>query len=250
MKTDSKHSGSLFGTSCFFKDYNSLNKLRFFRGSHHGLRQPDHSDAHPAGVPVRGISGFIATVIMTMGIVSTATSCIFDRPYGDEFYRTLWKADEVPLGPFDASSITLEFLCGGDVVLKTVSAARSAAGPSGYGRYAFDGDAATFSGLSLTYDAGSIQNGIEGLADYADDFGYSATAGTSGKDGLGGSGGAAGADDDTGVDDISGSDTTSGTVTITFFEAHRNGDTLFLIWRVDGTKYQFTTAMRRLSAYE
>lgn len=236
MKTDSKHSGSLFGAprfSCIF---------RFFR-ARHAFRLQDHSDTHLRGVSVRGMPGLISTVIMTVSIVSTATSCIFDRPYGDEFYRTLWKADEVPLGPFDASSITLEFLCGGDVALKTVSAARHAAGPSSYGRYAFDGDAATFSGLSLTYDAASIQNGIDGLADYADDLGNSVTAGTSATDS---SGSAVGDDENTGAGDTSMPDT----LTITFVEAHRNGDTLFLIWRVDGMQYQFTTAMRRLSAYE
>ena len=38
-------------------------------------------------------------------------SCIYDRPPGDEFYRTLWKSEEVDLGPFEVSSLTLEFLC-------------------------------------------------------------------------------------------------------------------------------------------
>lgn len=158
-----------------------------------------------------GMVRLLTIGIMATVVTSTATSCIFDRPYGDEFYRTLWKADEVPLGPFDASSITLEFLCGGDVVLKTISSARSSAGPSSYGRYAFDRDVATFSGLSLTYDASSTQTGVEGLADLAAE---------------------------------------ADTITITFLAAHRNGDTLFLIWRVDDMLYPFTTAMRRLSAYE
>lgn len=38
-------------------------------------------------------------------------SCIYDAPPGDEFYRTLWKSEEVDLGPFEVSSLTLEFLC-------------------------------------------------------------------------------------------------------------------------------------------
>ncbi len=37
---------------------------------------------------------------------------------------------------------------------------------------------------------------------------------------------------------------------ITFIEAHRNGDTLFLLWRPDYMYYPFTTSLDRLSAYE
>lgn len=37
---------------------------------------------------------------------------------------------------------------------------------------------------------------------------------------------------------------------ITFMEAHRNDDTLFLIWRVKDSVYPFTTAMHRLSSYD
>ena len=39
-------------------------------------------------------------------------------------------------------------------------------------------------------------------------------------------------------------------VTISFVEAHRNGDTLFLLWRPEGMMYPFTTAMQRRSSYE
>lgn len=39
-------------------------------------------------------------------------------------------------------------------------------------------------------------------------------------------------------------------VTVSFVEAHRNGDTLFLLWRPDGMLYPFTTAMERRSSYE
>ncbi len=37
---------------------------------------------------------------------------------------------------------------------------------------------------------------------------------------------------------------------ITFMEAHRNDDTLFLLWRVEDSVYPFTTAMHRLSSYD
>ena len=39
-------------------------------------------------------------------------------------------------------------------------------------------------------------------------------------------------------------------VTVSFVEAHRNGDTLFLLWRPEGMMYPFTTAMQRRSSYE
>ncbi|MBO5815873.1 MAG: hypothetical protein J6R30_07170 [Bacteroidales bacterium] len=38
--------------------------------------------------------------------------------------------------------------------------------------------------------------------------------------------------------------------TVSFMEAHRNGDTLFLLWRPDGMLTPFTTAMERRSSYE
>ena len=37
---------------------------------------------------------------------------------------------------------------------------------------------------------------------------------------------------------------------ITFMEAHRNDDTLFLLWRVEDSVYPFTTVMHRLSSYD
>ncbi len=39
-------------------------------------------------------------------------------------------------------------------------------------------------------------------------------------------------------------------VKISFMEAHRNGDTLFLLWRPDFMAYPFTTALDRLYSYE
>ena len=39
-------------------------------------------------------------------------------------------------------------------------------------------------------------------------------------------------------------------ITVSFVEAHRNGDTLFLLWRPEDMMYPFTTAMERLSSYE
>lgn len=39
-------------------------------------------------------------------------------------------------------------------------------------------------------------------------------------------------------------------INVSFVEAHRNGDTLFLLWRPEGMMYPFTTAMERRSSYE
>ena len=127
-----------------------------------------------------------------MAAALALTSCIYDSTPGDEFYRTLWKSDEVPLGPFDASELTLEFLCNDGVTVKTTAASTAKAGPSAFGTYSFDGATAVLSDLEIKYSSG----------------------------------------------------------TVTFLEAHRNGDTLFLLWRVEDMLYPFTTAMRRLSEYE
>lgn len=109
------------------------------------------------------------------------------------------------------SELTLEFLCGEKATITTVSASRQSSGPSAWGSYGHDGQTAVFSGLSLTYDSTGIRTGLEGL-------------------GIG--------------------EDTDGYTTITFLEAHRDGETLFLLWRVENMVYPFTTALHRLSAYE
>ena len=134
--------------------------------------------------------------LLASGILTT--SCIFDSPCDDEFYRTLWESDEIPLGPFDVSSMTLEFLCNEYVEIKTIGNSRTI-----YGTYAFDGMTATFNDLTL----------------------YLNMTDTEGE-------------------------TIPGDYTVTFLEAHRNGDTLFLLWRVENMLHPFTTALHRLPAYE
>ena len=85
------------------------------------------------------------------------TSCIFES-YGDEFYRTLWVAEDLAGrgdddGSVDVSSdkVTLEFLCGGSVCIRANGAAGS------YGSYQPDGIRAKFSDLTLTYLKGGTQ---------------------------------------------------------------------------------------------
>lgn len=55
-------------------------------------------------------------IICAFTVPCSVTSCIYEAP-DDKFYRTLWKSEEVPLGPFDISTITLEFLYNGEAVV-------------------------------------------------------------------------------------------------------------------------------------
>ena len=72
-------------------------------------------------------------------LLTSMTSCIYDAP-GDEFYRTLWTGTDNTLG-----KVTVEFLCGGHICIKSQDAAGS------YGVYESDGQAASFEGVSLRY---------------------------------------------------------------------------------------------------
>lgn len=197
-----------------------------------------------SSAPVR--SGHVlkhAAAALTIIISCTVTvSCIYDTPRGDEFYRTLWKSDEVPLGPFDVSTLALEFLCNDGISVKTAGTApdsgESDVSRTIYGTYACDGLTATFRDLTLylpmsagdgtisggTAEVGTINDGT--VSDGTTDEGLIDGEGTT----------------DEGQ--------TTGDYTVTFIEAHRSGDTLFLLWRVDGMLYPFTTAMHRLSDYE
>ena len=137
--------------------------------------------------PKRSLS-HLCTLIFT---ITTLTGCIYDAA-GDKFYRTLWKSSEVPLGPFDASTLTLEFLCNDMVSIKTTDSTRKSGARQIYGTYHHNGTTAVLQDLEFTLNDRQI----------------------------------------------------------TFIEAQRDGDILFLLWRVDGMMYPFTTALQRLSAYE
>lgn len=123
-------------------------------------------------------------------IVSTiATSCIYDAP-GDKFFRTLWTSEGAPLGPFEVSSLTLEFLCEEEVSITITDRSRQITGYT-YGRYSPKNMTAVFEGLRI-----NIQN-----------------------------------------------------IEVTFIEAHRDGNTLFLVWKIEDSAYQFTTTLQRKSSY-
>lgn len=128
---------------------------------------------HFLAVPAFLVSAFISV------------SCIYEAP-GDQFYRTLWKSYQVPLGPIDIDQLTLEFLCGSQVTIKDGNGMIIA-----HGTYSPDGNIAVLEDISALID-----NTI-----------------------------------------------------ITFIEAHRNGDILFLLWRPTNMSHPFTTAMERKSSY-
>lgn len=109
------------------------------------------------GFRVPGLFGFVA--ILAVGL--SASSCIYERPRGDEFYRTLWTSEGLYEEPRDEScdvacngsgikGLTVEFLCDGRVSVQADAAAGS------IGTYTFDGPTATFSGLSLSYGSSLI----------------------------------------------------------------------------------------------
>lgn len=82
-----------------------------------------------------------AAVIICVTTAFLLSSCIYEAP-GDRFYRTLWESDpETPFG-----TVTLEFLCGGQVAVSAPGCIGS------FGRYIPSGTSATLDGLSLTVD--------------------------------------------------------------------------------------------------
>ena len=147
------------------------------------------------------ISSCLFPLILAASMAST--SCIFDSPQGDDFYRTLWESDEVPLGPFKVSTMTLEFLCndGVSICLDDDLAV--------FGTYESDSGTATFANLEVLFENdGNLKDAGKGVAGQNLD------------------------------------------ITVTFIEAHRNGNTLFLLWRVQNAVYPFTTALNRVTDYE
>lgn len=150
-----------------------------------------------------------------MAAALALTSCIYDRPPGDNFYRTLWKSDEVPLGPFDASELTLEFLCNDGVSISLGD------GPAIYGTYSPDGSVSVLNNLCVS------------LRPTADP-----------EDGVAENAGAA-------YDDVASGTAVAKAIHVTFIEARRlSEDALLLIWQTAGYSNTSTTTMRRLSEYE
>ena len=85
-----------------------------------------------------------AAVALGAMAVFGLSSCIYESDPDDRFYRTLWECDEVPLGPFQADELVLEFMCDGSVRLQC-----DAFDGSTYGTYETDGQNAFFQNLVM-----------------------------------------------------------------------------------------------------
>ena len=85
-----------------------------------------------------------AAVALGVMAVFGHSSCIYESDPDDRFYRTLWECDEVPLGPFQADELVLEFMCDGSVRLQC-----DAFDGSTYGTYETDGENAIFHDLII-----------------------------------------------------------------------------------------------------
>ena len=84
-----------------------------------------------------------------MAAALSATSCIYDSPDCDHFFRTLWTSSEAPF-----ENLTIEFLCGGNISAKADNAAGS------YGSYQPSGETAWFTGLHLILDNSPASDAI------------------------------------------------------------------------------------------
>ena len=87
-----------------------------------------------------------AVVLWAMAALGL-NSCIYDSDPDDRFYRTLWECSEVPLGPFQADVMILEFMCNGTVRLQC-----DALDGSTYGTYNLEGSNAIFQDLVIEID--------------------------------------------------------------------------------------------------
>lgn len=142
-----------------------------------------------------------------------STSCIYDAPRGDDFYRTLWKSDEVPLEQFDVNSLTLEFLCNDGVSIRLNK------GITIFGTYQYERSKATFTNLAAYFEDDGGVMGVATRADAGDGFSFATRAG--GQEGL-----------------------------VTFIEAYRDGDLLTLVLQTQDSSDPSRITMKRLSDYE
>ena len=81
-------------------------------------------------------------------------SCIFDW-IGDKFHKTVWTCEDVGLGPYEISEITLEFYNDEKVSIKLTGMEYAPEIPTVKtirGTYSPDGDSAILEKLSTTYD--------------------------------------------------------------------------------------------------
>lgn len=93
----------------------------------------------------------LTAVALWVMAVFGLNSCIFDNDINDRFYRTLWECTEVPLGPFQADELELEFMCGGTVRLQS-----DALPAPIYGKFETDGENAFFQNLTIEIEGHTV----------------------------------------------------------------------------------------------
>lgn len=94
---------------------------------------------------MRSISFCSIVTAPLLAAALTSTSCIYESPVDDEFYRTLWETSEAPF-----EELTIEFLCNGNITAQADNAAGS------YGTYEAHDFTASFTGLHLTLAQGNV----------------------------------------------------------------------------------------------
>ena len=90
---------------------------------------------------------------VTLGAMAVfgLSSCIWEGDISDRFYSTLWECTEVPLGPFQADELELEFICDGTVRLQS-----DALPAPTYGTYETDGQNAIFQNLMIEIEGYTV----------------------------------------------------------------------------------------------
>ena len=98
------------------------------------------------------VSGF-CTVCFMVGTTVCNTRCMYTFPGEDIFAESDWESDEVPLGPLDVTSLSLEFQDDGKVEIELVSdVAEDVDVQILEGEYSHNDGAAIFDSISITVD--------------------------------------------------------------------------------------------------
>ena len=92
----------------------------------------------------------VPAIIRRGGLIAAAlcnTMCVYIEEETEQLAGTLWRSDEVPLGPLGVTTLTLEFFSNGDVVLNLEMEETQ---ENIIGHYDQDGLTATFSGVKAS----------------------------------------------------------------------------------------------------
>jgi hypothetical protein len=93
----------------------------------------------------------LTAVVLGVMAVFGLSACIWEGDISDRFYSTLWECTEVPLGPFQADELELEFICDGTVRLQS-----DALPAPTYGTYETDGQNAIFQNLTIEIEGYTV----------------------------------------------------------------------------------------------